>query len=173
MMTDSGLQSLHVRAAVKHALELFAYSQAVICEGFKEQFSLQVATCAAEFALHARRLSEMNDLLKKPTPLISTGQYTGGDIAKINIESDYNNSLNRLIHAKTLAVQYVVLDKTPIFPEQKNYVLAFLQIETDQRKKSNVSVFGISAHFLTMIAPAILKAIREPVVIRPNSELGQ
>jgi hypothetical protein len=170
---DTGLQALHVRAAVKHALELFSYSQAVICEGFKEQFQQQVTTCAAEFALHARRLSEMNDLLGKPAPLVSIGQYKGGDVAAIKIETDYNHSLNRLIHAKSLSVRYVVVGEPILFPNQKNYVLSFLEIETDRREKSNVSVFGIAAHFLTMIAPAVLDAIRMPVHIKPSSEQNQ
>jgi hypothetical protein len=173
MIGDNGLQALHVRAAVKHALELFSYSQAVICDGFKEQFQLQVTTCATEFALHARRLSEMNDLLGKPAPLVSTGQYKGGDVAAIKIEADYNHSLNRLIHAKSLSVRYVIVGEPILFPNQNNYVLSFLEIQTDRREKSNVSVFGISAHFLTMIAPAILEAIRLPDTISPRSEISQ
>jgi hypothetical protein len=166
---NAGLQALHVQAAVKHGLELFSYSQAVVCDEFKPQFKLQVVTCAVEFALHARRLSEMNNLLGTPTPLISKDQYTGGDITGIKIETDYNHSLNRLIHAKSLSPVYVNVREPMLFPNQNNYVLSFLEIETDRREKSNVSVFGISVHFLTLVAPAILTAVREPVSILTNS----
>jgi hypothetical protein len=168
-MSESGLLSLHVSAAVKHGLELFSYSQAIICEGFKTQFQQQVATCATEFALHARRISELNDLLGKPTPLVSLGQTRGGDVEKISIESDYNRSLNRLIHARTMSVHYVALGKPILFPNEGNYILSYLAIETDQRKQAYVSVFGISAHFLTLIAPAILEAIRGPMTVSPIS----
>jgi hypothetical protein len=94
MIVDAGLQSLHVSAAVKHGLELFSYSQAIICEGFKPQY-------------------------------------------------------------------------------ENNFVLSYLQIETDRRETAFVSVFGISAHFLTMIAPAVLEAIRNPAAVLPKPRLGK
>jgi hypothetical protein len=147
---------LHFQQAQRLALNLFSYSQACVWEGVKEPFQDEVITQATEFALHARRVSELSGLLplKIKMPLLT--RFGGEGIGSLAICDDYHDSLNRLVHSKNLRVNYIIHPERPIFGDTDNLVISFLEVDTDRRAMENVSLFAISACFLTDIRPRVL-----------------
>jgi hypothetical protein len=110
----------------------------------------------AEFAIHARRVTEHCDLRGASFPNADASRFKFTVPPPEPIEKDYHEALNRLVHAKTYTIGHVVWDGPKIFLRSKqNLALGYVRIATDRRESACVSVFGVATCFLCSVIASV------------------
>jgi len=152
------LAELHITQARERALRIFTLSSTIFPEEWAKQLDEIAVVDLAEFAIHARRITELCDL--------RTAKFAGADASRYKfsvpppepLEADYHEALNRLIHAKSYTVGHVVWDGAKIYlTSANNLAISYVRIATDRKPSSCVSVFGIAHCFLTDVLASVRK----------------
>lgn len=146
------LAELHIVQARERALRLFALCSTIFPEEMVKHLGELAVVDLAEFAIHARRITELCDLRLE--------KFTGADACRYKysapppepLETDYHEALNRLIHAKSYSIGHVVWDGPKIFTASaQNLAIGYVRIATDRKSLSCVSTFGIVHCFLSSV----------------------
>lgn len=108
----------------------------------------QVLLDATEFALHARRLNELCGLRSVQFPSVAQTRYTFTAGHGVELIADYHEALNRLVHARELAIGWAVWEGQKVFLAHDNLSISYIKIRTDRLSTGYVSVFGLATCFL-------------------------
>jgi hypothetical protein len=147
---------LHLIQARERALRLFTLASTIFPEEWAKPLDELAVVDLTEFAIHARRITELCDLRGET--------FSGADASRFKfsvpppepLETNYNEALNQLIHAKTYTVGHMVWDGPKIFlSSAQNLTLGYVRIATDRKATKCVSIFGVSTCFLTAVLPAV------------------
>jgi hypothetical protein len=66
----------------------------------------------------------------------------------VDLLPDYHEALNRLVHARELAIGYAVWEGEKVFLAHENLSVSYIKITTDRLPTAYVSVFGLATCFL-------------------------
>lgn len=160
---DRRIAELHLAQARNGALRLFCTSSAIFPDewgGSIVNESLHIDLTS--FALHARRVSELCGFSQMKFAGVATTRFRISDPPDLVLIADYNEALNRLVHARRFIVGYAVWDGTKIWLNSANdKVVSYVAVETDRRPRANLSVFGLATCFLSEVLIAVKTSFPE------------
>lgn len=145
------LAELHIINARERALRLFALCSTIFPEVMKTHLDELAVVDLAEFAIHARRITELCDLRSEKFAGADACRYKYSVPPPEPLEIDYHEALNRLIHAKTYTMGHVVWDGPRIFGDAIHLAIGYVRIATDRKPSSCVSAFGVVHCFLSSV----------------------
>lgn len=147
---------LHLIRARESALRLFSLASTIFPEEWAKQFDEIAVVDLTEFAIHARRLTELCTLRDDKFDGTASTRYLFTVPPPEPLESDYHEALNALIHAKTYKIGHAIWDGPKVYTSSaQNISISYVQIATDRRPQSCVSVFGVTWCFLSNVLPVI------------------
>jgi hypothetical protein len=112
---------------------------------------------ASEFAFHARRVVDLCGFRNRAFDLVDQTRFSLSPDQNIAFISDFHEALNRLHHVTDFTFHWAVLETRPkvFLASPGEHVVSFFRVETDQRKKANISVFGVAWAFLNSVIGAV------------------
>lgn len=160
---DRRITELHLAEARRRALRLFCTSSAI----FPDEWGGGIVNDALHvdltiFALHARRVSELCGFSQTKFTGVATTRFRITDPPDLVLIADYNDALNRLVHARRFIVGYAVWDGAKVWLNSANdKVVSYVAVETDRRPRANLSVFGLATCFLSEVLIAVKAGFSE------------
>ena len=146
------LAELHITQARERAVRLLTAASTIFPEEWTKQIDELAVVDLAEFAIHARRITELCDMRSEKFIGAHESRYKFSVPPPQPLETDYHEALNLLIHAKSYIIGHTVWDGAEIFQgSANNLALSYVRIATDRKPESCVSVFGIAFCFLTSV----------------------
>jgi hypothetical protein len=115
-----------------------------------------------EFALHARCVNDLCGFADMKFPGANSTRFTISEPGEFVLVDNYNDALNRLVHARRFVVGYAVWTGPKIWLNSaKDKAASYVRVETDRRAPANISIFGIAVCFLTEVLIEVRKRFPE------------
>ncbi len=103
-------------------------------------------------ALNARRAIEA---IGNPSFPLEARRWEWDHFTAQEVVEDFRNGLNRVLHARSLDVDFVSLPRDSSVIEGGAVVIPFVRIKTDRHKKAFVDLFAMAYCWLYAVLPAL------------------
>jgi hypothetical protein len=161
--SDRRITELHLTAARKAALRLFCTASTMFPDEWGgDVINETLHVDLTEFAIHARRVSELCDLMMTEFPGADATRFQISEPSDFPLMKDYHKALSRLVHARKLVVGYALWTGPKIWLNSaKDKAVSYVRVETDRYPAANISVFGIATCFLSEVIIAVKRRFPE------------
>lgn len=152
MTKDVAAKVAHA-TAFEHAVAICAYasSQYFPNEEIIDEVQKQFLDRVIAFAINARRTLEITDI--RQTTIDVARWKSVVPIDDLNIESNLWNALNKIVHSRHLQVFIFERPSTFVTQVGHEWILTYLEIQSDRGDKVHVDPFGMAFTFIDDLTP--------------------
>ena len=153
---EQRLAELHIVSARSRAFRLLTAASTILPDEWGAgPFTEMVIIDLVEFALHARRVSDICGF-KGFNGASATRFKMSENQESIVFMDNYDYALNRVIHTRTLKAGYTIWEGTKIFTGSTlNKVFSYVVASSDKYPAEKISIFGLATCFLTKVISRI------------------